>query len=165
MIARTNAEGVDPSAKTLTQGQLCAGGESGKGVCHGDSGGPLLVQKNDGYLYLAGLTSWAQGCAQPNFPAIFTRVPSYINDLVAIIREGSATLNGEPDITAVLPPKDDTGSEPETDTGGGAGDGTNTAGDGTNTAGDEGSNQSQGSGGGALSLACLTLPLLRRRKK
>lgn len=38
----------------------------------GDSGGPLTV---DGIL--VGLVSWAQGCAQLEWPTVFTRVSSY----------------------------------------------------------------------------------------
>ena len=147
----------------LHQGQLCAGGVSGKGICHGDSGGPLLVQKNDGFLYLAGLASWTWGCAQPNLPAIFTRVPAYARALKAVMDGQASTLTGEPDATDTSPSGGDTTSSPEdtetsetsTLSGGGAGDG----GDG----GDGGG----GGGGGALSLAWLVFPftLLRRRRR
>jgi len=145
LISATNAEGVDISAKTLTQGQLCAGGDSGKGVCNGDSGGPLLVQKNDNLLYLAGLASWVQGCAQPNLPAVFTRIPAYANALNAVMDGKSSTLNAEPDATAVLP---DSG---ETDTPDSTGAGTETT-----TTG--------GGGGATLPIAWLGLVLLRRRR-
>ncbi|XP_046994354.1 trypsin Blo t 3-like [Schistocerca americana] len=54
---------------------LCAGVlQGGIGACQGDSGGPLFV---DGVL--VGLTSFSLGCARPNFPAVFTRVASYID--------------------------------------------------------------------------------------
>ncbi|XP_049779400.1 mite allergen Eur m 3-like [Schistocerca cancellata] len=54
---------------------LCAGvAQGGVGACQGDSGGPLFV---DGVL--VGLTSFSYGCARRNFPAVFTRVASYVD--------------------------------------------------------------------------------------
>lgn len=54
-------------AKTM----LCAGSSSAD-TCQFDSGGPLIV---DGRL--AGLTSWAYGCARPGYPGIYTRLPAF----------------------------------------------------------------------------------------
>ena len=56
----------------------CAGFPAG-GVdtCVGDSGGPLFGEV-DGVVQQIGITSFGQGCAQPNFFGIYTHVPSYI---------------------------------------------------------------------------------------
>jgi secreted trypsin-like serine protease len=48
----------------------CAGSPQAD-TCLFDSGGPLVVQGR-----LAGLTSWAYGCARPGYPGVYTRLPS-----------------------------------------------------------------------------------------
>jgi trypsin len=54
---------------------ICAGFQSG-GVdtCVGDSGGPLEAPQSAGGYRLVGITSWGEGCAEPGFPGIYTRV-------------------------------------------------------------------------------------------
>ncbi|XP_044016675.1 trypsin-1-like [Aphidius gifuensis] len=42
------------------------------GSCHGDSGGPLTVNGK-----LVGLVSWALGCANTEYPTVYTRVPEF----------------------------------------------------------------------------------------
>jgi hypothetical protein len=53
---------------------VCAGYLSGgTDTCNGDSGGPLQAPIAGGYR-LVGITSWGNGCAQPNAPGVYTRV-------------------------------------------------------------------------------------------
>jgi secreted trypsin-like serine protease len=54
---------------------ICAGFQSG-GVdtCAGDSGGPLQAPLSAGGYRLVGITSWGEGCAEPGFPGVYTRV-------------------------------------------------------------------------------------------
>ena len=59
---------------------ICAGyPEGGKSTCWGDSGGPLQCMLPDGRWTLVGLTSWADGCAKPKKPSVFTNVASVMD--------------------------------------------------------------------------------------
>lgn len=40
----------------------------------GDSGGPLTVNNE-----LTGLVSWANGCARPGYPTVYTRVSKFLD--------------------------------------------------------------------------------------
>lgn len=63
---------------TLTPDQLPAGilGVGGKDSCQGDSGGPFVVPNGNDFL-LAGVVSWGNGCALPDFPGLYARVSSF----------------------------------------------------------------------------------------
>ncbi|XP_016979446.1 transmembrane protease serine 9-like [Drosophila rhopaloa] len=64
--------------RPISDGMLCAGlPEGGKDACQGDSGGPLVVDNK-----LAGIVSWGQGCAQPNYPGVYANV-AYFGDWIA----------------------------------------------------------------------------------
>ncbi|MFI5729420.1 S1 family peptidase [Kribbella sp. NPDC051587] len=52
-------------------GMVCAGTTQAD-TCQYDSGGPLIL---DGKL--AGLTSWAHGCAREGFPGVYTRLSAF----------------------------------------------------------------------------------------
>lgn len=51
---------------------VCAG-DGVHDTCQGDSGGPLMVPDGAGFV-LAGITSWGEGCADPDFPGVYTRL-------------------------------------------------------------------------------------------
>ena len=75
----TNADCNDANSYNgdITPAMLCAG-YAGGGIdtCAGDSGGPLVV--NGPNWKLAGITSWGQGCALPNFYGVYTRVSQVV---------------------------------------------------------------------------------------
>jgi secreted trypsin-like serine protease len=50
---------------------VCAGSPQA-GTCEFDSGGPLVLEGR-----LAGLTSWAHGCARPGYPGVYTRLSAF----------------------------------------------------------------------------------------
>jgi Trypsin/PKD domain len=52
---------------------VCAG-DGIHDTCQGDSGGPLMVRDAGGNWALAGITSWGEGCADPNYPGVYTRL-------------------------------------------------------------------------------------------
>lgn len=65
----------------VTADMLCAGGpQGGESACLGDTGGPLT---RNGVLI--GLVSWARGCARPEYPYVYTRVPFFIDWIQANI--------------------------------------------------------------------------------
>gem|GEM_PF-5308335 len=103
--------GVELEPK-LTKGQFCTGGvpEGGVGACKGDSGGPIVLQNQDGTLSLVGAASYVpDGCAQPGAPEVHTRVPAYVPAINDVINGKSNELKGEPiEETAVL---EDSGSK------------------------------------------------------
>ena len=68
------------AGKYIPETMLCAGIPVVGGIdaCQGDSGGPLAIRV-DGTYYLAGVTSWGRGCAQPGFPGLYARVTTYVD--------------------------------------------------------------------------------------
>lgn len=60
----------------LTEDMICAGlKDGGKDACQGDSDGPGMSDDHR----LIGIVSWGIGCAEPNFPGVFTKVSSYVD--------------------------------------------------------------------------------------
>ncbi|XP_065133811.2 trypsin-like isoform X4 [Paramisgurnus dabryanus] len=70
----------------LTDNMICAGllNQGGKDSCQGDSGGPLVV-KNGTQWIQCGIVSFGQGCAQPGFPGVYSKVANYQNWIISKI--------------------------------------------------------------------------------
>ncbi|KAL2744257.1 serine protease 53-like [Vespula maculifrons] len=72
IISRENCQAAYRDIANITEHMICAGMEKGgRDACQGDSGGPLSA---NGTLY--GIVSWGHGCAQPNYPGVYTNIAS-----------------------------------------------------------------------------------------
>lgn len=81
-----NSVATSQYGQTITADQIAAGvtGVGGRDSCQGDSGGPQTVSFG-GATKLAGVVSWGNGCALPNFAGLYARVSSfetYINQRI-----------------------------------------------------------------------------------
>uniref|UniRef100_A0A672RP73 Zgc:165423 n=1 Tax=Sinocyclocheilus grahami TaxID=75366 RepID=A0A672RP73_SINGR len=65
--------------ESITDNMMCAGPlEGGKDSCQGDSGGPMVIKQGSKWIQ-AGVVSFGEGCALPNFPGVYARVSKYQN--------------------------------------------------------------------------------------
>ncbi|XP_033976407.1 anionic trypsin-2-like [Trematomus bernacchii] len=80
ILSHKDCDGSYPGL--ITDRMVCVGYlEGGKDACQGDSGGPLVCNGE-----LQGVVSWGHGCAQPNYPGVYTKVCSlmpWINDVLS----------------------------------------------------------------------------------
>lgn len=79
--------------KAIRDTFVCAGyPDGGKDSCEGDSGGPLMVQK-DGKWVLVGTVSHGIKCAEPNLPGVYMRTARYLPWIESIIAKDKEALD------------------------------------------------------------------------
>jgi secreted trypsin-like serine protease len=79
----------------ITEVMLAAGflEEGGVDTCQGDSGGPLVVEDGAGNWIVAGVVSFGEGCALPDFPGIYTRVSMFADWIAQNVNRHPTTNN------------------------------------------------------------------------
>ncbi|KAH8270212.1 hypothetical protein KR018_005953, partial [Drosophila ironensis] len=66
--------------RPITENMVCAAA-AGRDHCFGDSGA-ALVHRGSSY----GIVSFARGCADPNFPGVYTRLANYVSWILGILK-------------------------------------------------------------------------------
>lgn len=105
---------------TITDNMLCAGLKAGgKDSCQGDSGGPLMSFDSATSTWKqVGVVSWGEGCAEPNYYGVYTKLSHYADWIAQQIPQ-LATPTPTPTNTATATPTatpTPTGTRPATPT-------------------------------------------------
>lgn len=66
--------------RSISDDMICAGyDDGGVDACNGDSGGPLMCQREDGSIFLPGIISWGYQCAEKDTPGVYTKTAHYLD--------------------------------------------------------------------------------------
>ncbi|KAF4533087.1 hypothetical protein B566_EDAN003807, partial [Ephemera danica] len=70
----------------IRDSMICAG-NGAAAVCTADSGGPLLVQEEDGLWTLVGVSSFGAlpACGNPQFPDVYSRVSPFVSWIALVL--------------------------------------------------------------------------------
>jgi len=101
------------SNSDITNNMVCAGdGNGGEDSCQGDSGGPLIMTNSDGEYELIGIVSWGYGCAEAQYPGVYSKIHSRLNWFFGYIGEpetefipelyGDVNFDGQLNITDIV---------------------------------------------------------------
>jgi secreted trypsin-like serine protease len=78
IVATATCNAANAYNGEITSNMLCAGYMAGgSDACQGDSGGPLFTTDSLNNQVLTGVVSWGEGCAEPNFPGVYTKLANY----------------------------------------------------------------------------------------
>ena len=101
------------SNSDITNNMVCAGdGNGGEDSCQGDSGGPLIMTNDDGEYELIGIVSWGYGCAEAQYPGVYSRIYPRLNWFFGYIGEpenefipelyGDVNFDGQLNVTDIV---------------------------------------------------------------
>ncbi|XP_042358402.1 plasminogen activator, urokinase a [Plectropomus leopardus] len=77
LLSQTECASESYYGNLITQNMFCAGSPDwSTDACKGDSGGPLVCEMS-GRMFLFGVVSWGEGCADRNKPGVYTQVTNY----------------------------------------------------------------------------------------
>jgi secreted trypsin-like serine protease len=79
IVSNGTCNGPESYDGQITENMLCAGlASGGRDSCQGDSGGPLIIYDSTRQRWVqAGVVSFGQGCALPNFYGVYARVSKF----------------------------------------------------------------------------------------
>lgn len=89
LISKARCNGPVGYGGRIGDGMMCAQSlVAGHDACQGFGGSPLVLNDDSGNRYLAGLTSWGEGCPpRSNKPTVYTDVSRYMDWIKNTIRE------------------------------------------------------------------------------
>jgi len=101
------------SNSDITNNMVCAGDfNGGEDSCQGDSGGPLIMTNSDGEYELIGIVSWGYGCAEAQYPGVYSRIYPRLDWFFGYIGEpenefipelyGDVNFDGQLNITDIV---------------------------------------------------------------
>ncbi|RVE43677.1 hypothetical protein evm_011676 [Chilo suppressalis] len=70
---------------TLTDEQICAGGEKDKNTCLGDTGGTLMYRGLNSYVAV-GIMSFGSTCYNDDIPSVYTNVYKYVDWMYSVMK-------------------------------------------------------------------------------
>jgi len=80
---------------TVTEKQICAGGQLGKDSCIGDSGSGLMRQVNGSWQLIGVVSFGPKMCGTQNVPGVYARVNSYLPWILDTLDEKSDSTSGD----------------------------------------------------------------------
>jgi secreted trypsin-like serine protease len=71
-----SSDGMGKSYHDQIMENIMCAKDLGEDSCQGDSGGPLVLKSSQGADVQVGVVSWGYGCADEDFPGVYSRVSS-----------------------------------------------------------------------------------------
>lgn len=92
VISRVDCNDADSYNGIVTSRMICLGLEKGgKDTCQGDSGGPAMARVEGGARVLFGVTSWGEGCAEPEKFGVYGHLIAVKGWIDSVIGGGTRT--------------------------------------------------------------------------